>query len=492
MLIKRIISSLVRFSLDVISPNLTFFESKEEYEKRIVKQLRLLLKKAKKTYFYTKIMPLPEPEEINSVDDISKLPVITRDHVVKYGHLMLPLKEKKVIKTYKKIYGEEATLDEIISKVDRNDPNFEKIFGLEKYIHLKTSGTSTGEPVIVYFSKKDAILRLKSVLENFANMVDNQYYENIVVLFPKESSSWNLEPVLRLVYPNLRYMDYNDLDEDKVRHILEDCILLYSYTHIPRQVFTKYKYVVDDVIKKDKLKLRVIALGGSKVTESNINALKSLLKGIKVVSPLMSIECLGSTYICPEGNNHASPLFYSELDENGQLLFTFLYPDKFILPRYATGDVLEKISCPCNHVTPAYLFISRLSDKEAHKHFTIDDLEEILYNMKSADKISLDSMLIHIYEAEYGEDEGKQIFDIYVKKTDKYNGEDLTKEFIESLRNSKVYGLKIYSGEYEGAQFSSWKVRVIPVSELPINVMSGKAKFYYKQEKLTDYTLVRP
>ncbi len=389
---------------------------------------------------------------INEEEDIKSFPLINRDDLINHALEML---------------------------VDGSRPDKLHLF--------HTSGTTTGIQVVRYASMLDVMQGLLSSLEAF-KLGGIKPNDSIRMLIPSDSSLWSGNGLIQLVVPNLRYVDSSlNLTKSQVTDLLRSKAIL-SYTTVPIQVFRDYDGLVNDLRLRNDINLKLIILTGGYASQANISGLRELLgkseSELKIINPLMSIECTGLTKTCSKGHNHLVTDFYHAWTRpDGELVVTSLFPFTMVYPNYLTGDLVDiNYVEDCEFKTePVIQFKGRLNG--IHKSLRETELTE-----------ALDSTLaqkLNLIRAEWGgthySGDGKEMYNLYIVKSknfdsyDHFYGSDdyfnLIKPYLNSESNSisdfikaeffhkmidvrKSYVL----GLYTKGKYSNWAINLYFVS----------------------------
>lgn len=412
---------------------LGFHASKEEIETYQFKKLRKVINSAYKTpYWNNEFKELGiTPNDIKSLDDfINKVPKTDRYIVEKHGdELLIP-----------------GTKD--------------------KLIEMHTSGSTTGKQLTFYHNKIGTGITTLVTIDRMFKVVGVKPTDNIVFLFPKESSIWNVEKIVTMYFPNLKFLDPRDLEADIKK--LSSVNAVYSYTHLPYAIFKKVGN--DDLIKNVTKDMKAFGLSGDVITEHEKEYLTKTT-GAEVITPLTSIDCPFPTIFCQHGSHHLVPdSYFSEIDDKDGLILTNLSKKQGTYAlRYVLGDRVKKIDCDCGWTWDSITIKGRIYEGELHKHLSKQDISEVISKLDSLEK----KLIIYDIGAEKI---GNKV-DIYVKKGPNYISEchsGVINEIKENL--SKQYAIKILMDT------STWEFNINLVDEIPEHLRSeyGKHKVILK------------
>ena len=408
--------------------------SREELKEHQNKCVKLLVKTAyTSTSYYNKLFKemSMKPEDIRTIEDFKKLPVITRDIAQNY-----------------------------IADMVRTD-----IKG--KCFKMYTSGT-TNKRMYIKRNIHDTfttILLSRIFLEAGINRDDC-----ICFLFPKESSSWKGRMILNLFYPNFIFITPKDLQNELKkgnRRFLSKIDGIFTYTRLLSAIAARYP----EEIKM--LKPKGIVLSGEILNKAIENCYKKFFPDSQIIDTYSCIELGWISMMCPEGHMHVMEDFYLPKlefvnERQAKLYLTFLKPMTTMLLNYDTGDLIEVIKdCQCGYSGMGFKFIKRHTEGELLKGITKKDIldcidkSQMVYKYLKIENISI--------KVEYKE--LKTVFYIMAEALEEINDEVKEDIIMEIRRNIAIYFAKGYTFKE-----NLWDVglRILKIGKFPD--MSGKVK----------------
>ncbi|NMC05988.1 MAG: hypothetical protein GYA24_12300 [Candidatus Lokiarchaeota archaeon] len=342
-----------------------------------------------------------------------------------------------------------------------------------KHFEAHTSGTSTSNPITVYFSLLDVARMATSLVRNYEHMGVGQG-GRLIGLMPQGSSISQGDGKIEIIMPHVKFIYFEKLTEAYVKEILA-ADSLYSYANIPIQMLTRYKPVVDECRKEGKINLRTILATGDFLPESSAVKLKEILgEHVRIYNPYNSIESLMSSYCCEKGTIHISSGYYFPeiADDNHELLMTPLCCESMHYFRYRSGDIVEKVNCTCNNPDLAIKLIGRANATELHKNLRVDTIQNIVFSSDpfKTGKIDGESGIISTKLTSEG-----RMVDIYLKQGKNFvSGEEnmIIKQLEETVSNSNEFAFKLLST----STLKNWLVNFHVMEALPSKVFPGKWK----------------
>lgn len=335
------------------------------------------------------------PDDINSWKDIKKLPITTKQDLLKdypNGWSCVPTSE---IKMYHASSG--TTGKPLIVGLTENDLQFRKKVMIED---AKEAGITPDDTIQICYG--------------FGMFTGGfSFYEGLRDYGCKIIPTGTMSTEMQLLYMNN----------------LKPTVLITSPSH----VMHLYEKAKEENIDVKKLPIRIIRVGSELLTESMRKKIKEAWgENVSVTQDYGMTETLGPGLgmECKfENGMHLNPNYYFELVDPvtkkptkkkvGELVVTTIYNEGFPIIRYATSDLVEisKESCPCGCSSPRITrFLGRSDDmlKVKGVKIFVSQIEDFLFKHP---------YFTHQYEIVISKEDYKDILTINVEYKDRITPE---------------------------------------------------------------------
>lgn len=388
----------------------------------------------KKNKIYRKKMEEKEitPEDITSWNDINKLPLTTKEDLL------------------------------------RDYPNGWNCVEDEKIKIYHASSGTTGKPLIVGLTKNDINLRKKIIIED-AKMAGINKNDIIQICYGFGMFTGGFSFYDGLKDLGCRIIPTGTLSTEMQLFYmkkLKPTVLITSPSHA-MHLYEKAKEIGVDI---ENIPLRIIRVGSELLTESmrkkikkawgeNINITQDY--GMtETLGPGLGMECQYATGM--HLNNHfyfelIDPITKEPTEKNiGELVVTTIYNECFPLIRYKTSDLVEisKERCPCGKESPRIVrFLGRTDDmlKVKGVKIFVSQIEDFLFRHP---------YFTHQYEIVISKENYKDILTINIEYKDKITPE---------VKNYKM----IIEEEFKSKFGITSEINIVKNKTLPAS--SGKA-----------------
>lgn len=388
--------------------------SREELEKYQLNTLNNLIKYVKENSpFYKELYK--NLDEINSLEELYKIPIINKDDIIENGNKMVCVNQSEI----------------------------------SRIVSLDTSGTM-GKHKRIYFTEEDQKLTIDFFIQGLSFLVKKYDVMMIMLPFERENS------VGDLIKQSLEIM--------KVKPVLNGTLFSFKKTTdiminnkvnsivgMPVEILALGRY-----IKKENLPIEIksILLSADMVNDTLIEEIKKVYNcevfnhfGMTETGLGGAVDCN-----CHEGMHIrendllieiVNPVTKEKVEDggSGEILITTLTRKAMPLIRYATGDISSFAigSCSCSSVLKRLDKLKYRMDDRAHigknLHININSLDNILFNLNNLINYKVDVESIDNYyelklQLVFLEDE---------KKTLSYNDKDLKRKIKDLLlRNPRI------------------------------------------------------
>ena len=250
-----------------------------------------------------------KPSDINSLSDIRKLPILTKDEL---------LKNRELIQIKKK--G-------------------------QKLYFAETSG-STGEPLVFYRDKEwDAWMRA-SLYRGYSWYDVNPWERNGFLWGYNFSIQKRIKvKILDELQNRFRLFSYKKKEIGKFLNKLGDAVLLSGYSSMIYELSKE----VNNNNYNSHYNIKMIMGASEKIFESyQEEVIKAF--GRKMVNEYGAAEAGIIAFECPKGNMHINMETIIVEEENNEVIITNLISNSFPIIRYKLGDYVEldnNLRCPC-------------------------------------------------------------------------------------------------------------------------------------------------
>lgn len=388
--------------------------SREELEKYQLNALNNLIKYVKENSpFYKELYK--NLDEINSLDELYKIPIINKDDIIENGNKMVCVNQSEI----------------------------------SRIVSLDTSGTM-GKFKRIYFTEEDQKLTIDFFIQGLSFLVKKDDVMMIMLPFERENS------VGDLIKQSLEIM--------KVKPVMNGSLFSFKKTTdimisnkvnsivgMPVEILALGKY-----IKKENLPIEIksILLSADMVNNTFIEQIKKVYNcevfnhfGMTETGLGGAVDCN-----CHEGMHIrendllveiVNPVTKEKMEDggSGEILITTLTRKAMPLIRYSTGDISSFAigSCSCSSVLKRLDKLRYRMDDRAHigknLYININSLDNIVFN--------LDNLINYKVEVEsidnYYELKLQLVFFEEEKKTLSYNDKDLKRNIKDLLlRNPRI------------------------------------------------------
>lgn len=336
--------------------------SRENLERYQLNKLNNLIKYVKEnSKFYKEIYK--DLNQIHSLDELYKIPIINKDDVIENGQKMVCVNQSEI----------------------------------SRIVSIDTSGT-TGKYKRIYFTQEDQNLTIDFFIKGLSFLVEKDDAMMIMLPFERENS------VGDLIKKSLENMKVKPVLSGGLSSFKETTNLMIrervnSIVGMPVEILALGKY-----IKKENLpiKIKSILLSADMVNEVFIEQIKKVYKcevfnhfGMTEIGLGGSVDCNYHEGMHIRENDLlieiVNPITREKMKdgEMGEILITTLTRKAMPLIRYATGDIsyFRKGDCSCKSVLKRLGNIKYRMDDRAHigknLYININILDSILFKLNN-------------------------------------------------------------------------------------------------------------